>query len=201
MRLQIADWRLQIGNAGWTIARKVGIVTGRAIARKIGIVAVACLLVPVQTARAEVIERVLAVVAGNLITLSDVNAAYELGLAAPRSTVDRVRDILSQLIDRELQLAEAERYAPPDPTAADIDRELERVQSRFRSREEFDVVLTRVGVDLGQLRETLREELRLRAYIDQRFSATIERRQQAIDDWTSGLRRRADIIDLYVIGR
>jgi hypothetical protein len=151
-------------------------------------------------AHAEIIDRVLAVVSGNLITLSDVNAAYELGLVTQRSSADRIRDALSQLIDRELQLAEADRYAPPDPSAADVDREIERVQSRFASREEFDRALARAGVDLGQLRETLREDLRIRAYINQRFSSTVERRQQVIDDWTAQLRRRADVIDLYLLG-
>ena len=49
--------------------------------------------------------------------------------------------------------------------------------------------------------QTLRENLRIRAYLDQRFSASDERRQQVVDDWMAGLRRRADIIDLYLAGR
>ena len=47
----------------------------------------------------------------------------------------------------------------------------------------------------------MRENLRIRAYLDQRFSASDERRQQVVDDWIAGLRRRADIIDLYLVGR
>jgi hypothetical protein len=153
-------------------------------------------------ASGEVIDRVLAVVSGSLITLSDVNAAHDLGLVALRgSSPDPVRDVLSQLIDRELQLAEVDRYAPPEPSPADVDREVQTVRSRFPSAEAFEGVLARSGIDLAHLRETMRENLRIRGYLDQRFSASDERRQQVVADWIAGLRRRADIIDLYLVGR
>ena len=179
MKSRIADCRLEIGAA----------------------VVLACVLSAAQSASAEIIDRVLAVVGGNLITLSDVNAADDLGLVNPRDSGDRVRDVLSQLIDRELQLVEVDRYAPPEPSPAEVDREVELVRTRLASREEFDAVLARAGIDLARLRETLRENLRIRAYIEQRFSGGDERRQQVIDDWMAGLRRRADIIDLYLTGR
>jgi hypothetical protein len=155
----------------------------------------------VAPVRAEVIDRVLAVVSGSLITLSDVNAADELGLVKPRDSGDRVRDVLSQLIDRELQLAEVDRYAPPEPSAADVDREVQTVRSQFPSPGAFEAVLARSGIDLAHLRETVRENLRIRAYVEQRFAASDERRQQVVADWIAGLRRRADIIDLYLVGR
>lgn len=149
----------------------------------------------------EVIDRVLAVVTGSIITLSDVNAASDLGLVTPRASGDRVRDVLSQLIDRELQLAEVNRYAPPEPSAADVDREVQTVRSRFPSPETFEAVLARSGIDLAHLHETVRENLRIRAYLDQRFSVSDERRRQVVEDWIAGLRRRADVIDLYLVGR
>jgi hypothetical protein len=155
----------------------------------------------VAPVRGEVIDRVLAVVGGSLITLSDVNAASELGLVAPGGGEDPVRDVLSRLIDRELQLAEVDRYAPPEPSAETIDRELQAVVSRFSSPALFEAALARAGIDQTTLRETMRNDLRIRAYLDQRFSAGDARRQQAIDDWIAGLRRRADIIDLYLVGR
>ena len=155
----------------------------------------------VVSVHGEVIDRVLAVVSGSLITLSDVNAADELGLVKPRGSGDRVRDVLSQLIDRELQLAEAERYAPPEPSADEVDREVQNVRARFSSSEAFDAVLGRSGIDLAHLRETMRENLRIRGYLDRRFSLSEAGRQQVVDEWMAGLRRRADVIDLYLAGR
>src|SRR5204863_4891306 len=64
------------------------------------------------------------------------------------------REVLSTLIDRELQLAEVDRYAPPEPSAADVDREVQVVRARFRSPDAFDAVLARSGIDLAHLRRS-----------------------------------------------
>jgi hypothetical protein len=162
------------------------------------IVLVVCVNV---VARAEVIDRVLAVVGGQLITLSDVTAARDLRLVPPEQTADPIRAILSKLIDRELVLAEVERYAPPEPTAEAVDVEVRRVRARFDSDEAFEAALTRSGMDEKHLRETLRQDLRIRAYLDQRFSAASDRRDEALAEWIAGLRRRGDVIDLYLAAR
>jgi len=175
MTLQNADCRLHIG---------------------VGAALVAALLAT-GIARAETIDRVLAVVAGQLITLSDVTAARDLGLQSADGAADPVRAILTKLIDRELVLAEVDRYAPPEPTAAAVDGELQRVRARFASQAEVDAALARSGIDEKNLRETLRQDLRTRAYLDQRFTASSDRRTKAIEDWLAGLRRRGDVIDLY----
>ena len=154
-----------------------------------------------RSAAAEVIDRVLAVVAGQLITLSDVNAARELGLQSAEGAADPVRAILSKLIDRELIVAEVERYAPPEPAAETIDRETGRIRMRFPTAEAFVAALERSGADEKQLREIVRQDLRIRAYLDQRFASAQERRQAVMDDWLSGLRRRGDVVDLYLSGR
>ena len=122
--------------------------------------------------RAETIDRVLAVVAGDFITLSDVNAATELGLVTPRDAADPIRDVLSQFIDRELELAEVERYAQPEPTAEAVDNAVQMVRARFATTQAFAAVLLRSGIDEQHLRGTLRENLRIRAYLDQRFATS-----------------------------
>jgi hypothetical protein len=191
MRLQISDCRLQIGAprvAAWSIS-----------AWLIG----ACLTVATlgAAARAETIDRLLAVVAGQLIMLSDVTAATDLGLQSADGAPDPVRAVLSKLIDRELVLAEVDRYSPAEPTAQAVDRELERVRQRFPSQAAFESVLDRSGIDDTHLRETLRQDLRMRAYLDQRFSASPDQRLNAINDWMAGLRRRGGVVDLYLAGR
>jgi hypothetical protein len=151
--------------------------------------------------RAETIDRVLAVVAGQIITLTDVTAARDLRLETTDGAADPTRALLSKLIDRELILAEVERYAPAEPTAEEVEREMARVRARLVSPEELAGALARSGIDDTHLRETLRQNLRIRAYMEQRFAATADRRQELVDQWLAGLRRRADVIDLYLAGR
>jgi hypothetical protein len=148
--------------------------------------------------RAETLDRVLAVVGGQIITLTDVVAARDLGLQEPDNAADPIRAVLSKLIDRELILAEVERYAPPEPAADAVDREVAAVRARFDSQAALDAALARAGIDKRHLHETLRQDLRIRAYLGQRFNATEDRRQALTDEWLAGLRRRAVVIDLYL---
>ena len=101
--------------------------------------------------------------------------------------------MLTKLIDRELILAEVDRYAPPEPTAEAVDREVQRVLARFPSQDALDAALARSGIDEKHLRETLRQDLRMRAYLDQRFTAASDRRQALVDEWMAGLRRRGEV--------
>lgn len=149
---------------------------------------------------AETVDRVLAVVAGQLIMLSDVTAVRDLGIVAPSAGGDQVGSVLSKLIDRELMLAEVDRYAPPEPETADIDRDFAAVRGKFASQKAFDDVLARSGFDAAHVREIVRQNLRLRAYLDQRFTAPDgdqQRRQMLIDDWVASLRRRTPVVNLY----
>lgn len=123
-----------------------------------------------RTRGEEVIDRMLAVVAGDLIMMSDVAAAVEFGLVPQTAGPDVNRTVLSQLIDRSLMLAEVDRYAPPEPSRDAVDREFASVRERFASAESFQEALARYGVDDASLRATLRANLRLRAYLAQRFS-------------------------------
>src|SRR5258708_26423734 len=149
-----------------------------------------------HVARAETIDRVLAVVERQLITLSDVTAATDLGLQSADGAADPVRAVLSKLIDRELVLAEVDRYAPPEPTAEAVDREVQRVRERLRSPAAFDAALARSGIDEKHLRETLRQDLRIRAYLDQRFSTAADRRATLVEEWIAALRPPGGVVDL-----
>src|SRR5262245_3167774 len=176
MRLQISDFRFQI--AALTMV---------------------ALLVPAGVLRAdEIIERVLAIAGGDLIMMSDVRAARELGLIDPGRASDPDREVLTRLIDRALVLAEVDRYQPPEPAAEAVDAQLAAIKARFASPDALNAALVRLGLEQDRLRELVREELRIRAYLDQRFaSANGEQRDRAIADWVAGLRRRADVVDTY----
>jgi hypothetical protein len=159
--------------------------------------AVAALLVAPRVVRAdEIIERVLAVAGGDLIMMSDVRAARELGLIDPGPATDPDREVLTRLIDRALVLAEVDRYQPPEPSAEAVDQQLATIRARFASAEALNAALTRLGLDQDRLREQVREDLRIRAYLDQRFNVeNAVQRERAIADWIAGLRRRADVVE------
>ena len=160
------------------------------------------LALPASTAvRAETIDRVLAVAAGHVIMLSDVTAARDFGWVTPDPSSDPVREVLSKLIDRELVLAEVDRYAPPEPSDEAVDREVATARARFPSASAYQAALARTGIDEKHLHETVRQNLRIRAYQDQRFTPANPRRQALIDEWVAGLRRRGDFVNLYGAGQ
>jgi hypothetical protein len=154
-------------------------------------------------ARAEMIDRVLAVAGGQVILLSDVTAALELGLVTDDGAADRVGAALAKLISRDLVLVEATRYAPPEPADADVEKEMASVRARFPSAAAFNAVFERSGLTDMQLRTIVRENLRIRAYIAQRFTGAEDetRRLMLIDEWVAGLRQRSDVVDLYATAR
>jgi hypothetical protein len=132
----------------------------------------AAVLAP-PAARAQLIDRILAVVAGRPITLSDVTAAMRLGLVANAGEAgDGQQAALNALIDRRLQLVEVNRYLPPEPPAADIDGRVAQVRARFDSQEAFDRALEETGVTEAQLRAYVRDTLRIDGYLRQRFGAS-----------------------------
>jgi hypothetical protein len=148
----------------------------------------------------EVIDRVVAVVAGDIILLSDVRAARDLGLVERGDEPDPDRDVLTHLIDRALMLAEVDRYAPPYPEEAAVDTALDEVRARLATPAAFAQTLARVGLEQTQLREIVRENLRIQAYLGQRFPAdTPARERELVAEWLAGLRGRAEIVDLYVL--
>jgi len=124
---------------------------------------------PADRAAAEIIDRLLAVVDGTPITQSDVYGGTRLGLVPVPAVSDPV-PVVERLIERRLMLAEVDRYAPPDPTDADVDRALEAVRARVGSPA-LDVILAQTGSGVDQLRRFLRDDLRIQSYLQQRFGA------------------------------
>jgi hypothetical protein len=117
--------------------------------------------------RAEIIDRILAVVDGTLVTQSDVTVAVRLGLVPAAAAPDPVSAALDVLIERRLMLAEVDRYAPPPPPEADVDRHVADI--RARAAAQFDTILQQGGISVDELRRRVRDDLRIDAYLQQRF--------------------------------
>jgi hypothetical protein len=119
---------------------------------------------------AEIIDRILAVVNGAIILQSDVAVAMRLSLVPSTGAPDPVSTALDNLIERQLMLSEVDRYAPPDPAEADVDRHVADIRSRAGAQ--FDAILLQGGITADQLRREVRDNLRIEAYLQQRFGAT-----------------------------
>jgi hypothetical protein len=129
-------------------------------------IAIALLLAPL---RAQVIDRVLATVGGSLILQSDVAAASRFGLIIPPKGVDPLQWTLDRLIERRLMLTEVERYAPPEPDRTLVDQRMQAIDERIGSGDAVDAITRETGMTLEQLRRYVRDDLRIEAYLQQRF--------------------------------
>ena len=155
----------------------------------------ALLLTVVFAVQPVLIERTLALVGGQPITLSDTRAATQLGLLdANLSPGDNT---LQRLVDRELILREVQRYGPPVPAESAVDAKLDDIRKRFPDAAALQRVLDSTGFTDVRLRSWVRDDLRAQSYLAQRFaSATPATRIELINDWLSDLRRRTDVVIL-----
>jgi len=128
-----------------------------------------CLVGAAGGVRAEIIDRILAVIDGAVVTQSDVAVAVRLGLVPAAAAPDPASAALDALIERRLMLAEVDRYAPPPPPEADVDRHVADI--RARAGAQFDAILLQCGISVDQLRRQVRDDLRIDAYLQQRFGA------------------------------
>jgi hypothetical protein len=123
----------------------------------------------------ELVDRTLALVGGQPITLSDARAALALGLfdTGPGSPAS-IGDGVTRLIQRELMLREVQRYAPAAPSEGSVDERLEKIRARFPDAAAMHRVLEASGFSDARLRAWVRDDLRTEAYLAQRFaSATV----------------------------
>jgi hypothetical protein len=130
---------------------------------------------------AQIIDRVVAVIVGQPITLSDVTAAMRLGLVPDvPGSADPTRSALDAIIDRQLQLIEVNRYAPPEPSEAQIAARLEQLRGRFDSQAAFERAMRDTGVTSAQLRALVRDSLRIDSYLQQRFGASYQPAEEEV---------------------
>ena len=125
----------------------------------------------------QLLDRIVARVNGEAITLTDVKAAVALGVVeVPAGAGDT--SAIERLIDRQLVLAEVARFAPPEPAAADVAREAAALTARVGSR--FAAVVESTGIDEARIRGIARDTLRIQAYVDQRFGATVQLTEEEV---------------------
>ncbi len=120
----------------------------------------------------QLLDRIVARLDGNAITLTDVQATLGLGVIQAPAGADPIESGAQQMIDRQLLLAEVQRFAPPEPDAAAIAREIARLTMNAGAR--LPALMQSTGLSDAQIREIARQDLRILSYLDQRFGPTVQ---------------------------
>jgi len=134
---------------------------------------VAAWLAPVPLAFAqhgELVDRTLAIVGTQVITLGDARAATRLGLVGADPSADPL-SATQALVDRELILREVQRYAPPAPSGSAVEARLEEIRQQLPGPNDLPRMLEETGFTEARLRAWLRDDLRTVAYLAQRFAS------------------------------
>lgn len=187
---------------GWTLesrerpaGRKVTGLSRRSPAPRLLVAVVVVLsMLPVSTeAQTQVLDRILAVVDGQVIMWSDVRAFLDLQLVEIPPGSDPESYVLSYLIERRLVLDQVDRFVA-EPASELVDRRFALVEDRVAGSEALAAILDRVGLTSDDLRQLLADDIRRDVYLADRFAAVDdERREQAESDWVASLVRRAQV--------
>ena len=119
----------------------------------------------------QLLDRVLARVDGIPITLTDVQAAIGLGIIQVGSG-DAITEGTQQMIDRQLELTEVQRFPPPEPSPDAVAREDARLKMNAGSR--LPMLLQSTGLTEQRITDMARDNLRIAGYLDQRFGTTVQ---------------------------
>lgn len=127
------------------------------------------------------VDRVLAVVNGEPITLSEVVEAIALtpGTEPPPT----LEETLERLIDARLMEHEARRYLQQPPSDEESEATLRALMDRFATAEDYRATLRRLGIAEDYLRKRIRRELTVDRYVDRRFRPLVQVAQRDVEEY------------------
>jgi hypothetical protein len=140
----------------------------RAIARAIVVLVCAA---GATGARAEIVDRVLATVGSQVITLSDLRAAQTFGVMPAGAEARTPAELLNALVDHALMFGEVQRFVAPEPDRTLVDRRMAQIRAAFSGAGAYDQALARTAMTEDRLRSLVAAILQVDAYVEQRFGA------------------------------
>ncbi len=150
--------------------------------RRIAIAVSAALLFLSAALARQVIDRVVARIESDIILQSDLQllAHYQL-LMDGKSQSDA--DNLEHLVDQWIVRNEATIARTPQPSDAEIERGLQRLQQTFASKDDYDSRRKLAGLSESDVKQLIAEQLYLNNYLDSRFRPTVQVDEPAIRDF------------------
>jgi hypothetical protein len=128
-----------------------------------------------QALHAQVVDRLVAIVGEQAITLSDVRAARTLGLIdVPAGATATDETLIDKLVERELMRAEIERFGMPQPPPDAVEERVRTVSGRFGASDAWKAALGSCGLSESRFRAWLADDLRIVQYLQQRFDAAAQ---------------------------
>lgn len=124
--------------------------------------------VSVAAAQQVKLEAILKQVNDDFVTLIDVRQARLLKLVEPAAGTDN--DVAMRLVERKLELAEVARAAPKEATAPALLARRREWEATLGGAN-VGALLRQAGMTDATLDSWLRDDLRIRAYVEQAFGA------------------------------
>jgi len=126
----------------------------------------------VDHSSSEIVDYIVAVVNSEPITMSMLEDAMNAFWVDPETLPKTPKDALDQLIDHKLELQEANRRGI-FVTDEELSSEMNRISSKFPTKESFNQTLKQHGMTLEDLQADLNEELVIRKMIERKFGQFI----------------------------
>jgi peptidyl-prolyl cis-trans isomerase SurA len=125
-------------------------------------------LLPGALARAELVDRIVAIIDREVVTLSEAEQASEIARARTDASAPLV-SVVERLIESRLVEREVDRFTGEPVSAELVDGALREVRAGFSSESAFRDMLTRSGLSEEELRAKLRRQIAVTQYLEQRF--------------------------------
>ena len=141
------------------------------------------------------LDRTLAIIGGAVVTQSDATLAEALQLLDPPAGA---AGLVARRVDRWLLLHEVARFAPAEPEAALVVQRLADAAARVGGQVALIERLTREGRSLEDLEVWVRDDLRIAAYLEQRFASASMVAEADVTAWVEA--NAAELARLGVAG-
>lgn len=136
-------------------------------------------------AAAVTVDRIAAVVDGQVLTVSEITQLVEIRFFRRLGTTEdeHRREVLDALIAQALRFRDVERFGAQDISADAIEARFLEIQRRFPSEAEFLGALTRAELTSDETRALVKRQLQVEAYIQERFAPLVFVTAEEIEDY------------------
>jgi hypothetical protein len=136
-------------------------------------------------AAAVTVDRIAAVVDGQVLTVSEITQLVEIRFfqRLGKSEDEHRREVLDALIAQALRFRDVERFGAQDISADAIEARVREIQGRFASEAEFLAAITRAELTLDETRALAKRQLQVEAYIQERFAPLVFVTAEEIEEY------------------